>query len=207
MSKLIPISQEADLEIKEKLEKRLGLRDIEQFINFYNQGLLAVNNQTIKDFADEISASYSNIDKNRNYMSIMSEEETTVIAIQDLMKEWKFITAIKSLAEQMLAEGYSEEERIIFQEQDYGYPSVVDPQDNTQLKRHWSSRKLADSYQDIVENMFLEDIKEQYDDEGSVVAFKIEDVLLIDDSFILGLKEYIVSSAKESNSKSQLPHA
>lgn len=198
MNKLLPINNEADEKFKRKLNQVLGIDEVEKFINFYNLGLLSTNNKAIKGLAEDVQDSYRNIEINRKYISVLSEQETAVTAIEQLMHEWRFVTALKSLANQMLNEGYSPEDRIIFTKKNKAIPNVLDPENTDKLIKHWSNRSLADNYDDIKNNMFVEGIKENYDEEGNTVAYKIASIIQIDDSFVLDLEQFIVDAARQS---------
>lgn len=200
MFELIPVSQEAKEQVEAKLRDKLSFTDVGQFINFYNQGFLSSSNKTVKDLADLIVQSYSNVESSSKYLTILSPQETAVDGIAELVNEWKFITAIKSLAEQMLNESYTEEDRIIFQANTGAVPLVMPPDGSPNPKKHWSNRKLAKSFNEVSDNLFLQDIKETY---ANYIAFKIGLLIQIDDSFVLDLKNFIVESARESVDKIQ----
>ena len=101
---------------------------------------------------------------------------------------------------QLLNEGRPEFERVIFEESQGGFPLLVDPDDNTQFKRHTMGRSMSSDYtNDIAGNPFLEGIIEDYSGDArdrSVVAFEIGAVAKIDDSFILELQKFLQESAK-----------
>lgn len=196
--RLIPISEEAENNLKTKMKNKIFLDNVPQFINSYNQGLLARNNDIIKEIGEDIQHTYRNVDYNQRYITILSEEESALTGIEELIKYWKFISALKSLAEQMVEEGHINEDRIIFTKEQRGYPLTVDPMDESKLTRHISNRTLASSFEEIAENPFLVDIREIYDDDSGMVAFKIQNILNIDDSFILRLHEFIVNSATDA---------
>lgn len=197
--KLLPINEEKDREFKQLLERQLGMDDVEKFIIFYNKRILSDNNSIVKGLAEKLQENYRNIDLNRKYISLMSEEETAVIAIETMMNYWRFITGLKSIANQMISEGFEEQERIIFTERQGGYPLIVNPEDDTELKRHWSNRVLASNFKDqIKNNPFIVNIREDLStDEESTVAFRVGDVIQIDDSFIIDLKSYIAEAGRQ----------
>lgn len=201
MIKLIPVSQEADNYIRRELEKSTGLTDVEKFISLYNQKMYQANNQKIAEIIELIEKSYINVESNKNYITIMSEEESVLVHLGVLIKQWKFISALKSLAVQMLNEGYPTFERIIFERKKGGYPFIIDPNDNAKLKKHWSNKALTQDYKgEIEENPFLVNIREEYSDreDGSMLAFEIGTVAQIDDSFVLSIRDYIAEEANKA---------
>lgn len=120
--RLIPISEEAENNLKIKMKNKIFLDNVPQFINSYNQGLLARNNDIIKEIGEDVQHTYRNVDYNQRYITILSEEESALTGIEELIKYWKFISALKSLAEQMVEEGHINEDRIIFTKEQRGYP-------------------------------------------------------------------------------------
>lgn len=199
--KLLPINEEKDREFKDLLNRQLGMNDIDKFIIFYNKRILSDNNSIVKELAEKLEENYRNVELNRKYISLMSEEETAVLAIESMMNYWRFITSLKSIANQMVAEGYETHTRIIFSQKQGGYPLVFDPNDETELKRHWSNRVLASDFENqIKNNPFLSGIIEDLSNgEEDLVAFRIADVLAIDDSFIKDLRDYIAQASRENN--------
>ena len=201
MIKLIPVSHEADQNTRAELESVTGISDVEKFIFLFNEGMYDSKNEKIKHILDEISATYRNIDSNKKYISIISEEESAITSIEELIKHWKFICSLKSLATQLIQEGYPDYERIIFEEKQGGFPNLVDPKDNSKFRRHWSNKSIATNYRDeIATNPFLAEIIEDYSDNNdeSIVAFPISVVSQIDDSFVLDIRDFIIQSAKEA---------
>lgn len=199
--RLIPINQEAEDQLKTEMKRKIFLDNVEQFINSYNQGLLSKGNDKVKEVGEAIRDTYRNVEYSQRYITVLSEEETALSGIEELIGYWKFIAALKSLATQMVEEGYDYEDRIIFTEENRGYPLVIDPMDSTKLNRHTSGRTLAGSFEEVAENPFLVDIREIYDDDSGMVAFRLSNILSIDASFVLSLYDYIVDSASNAVSE------
>lgn len=199
--KLIPVNENLENEVLAELEKTTGLNSVEKFISLYNQNMYQASNARIQELLELLQVAYTNIETGKKYIAIMSEEETILISLQELLKEWRFISSLKSLAMQMLAEGSAEFERIVFNKKNGGIPLIVDKDDNTKLKRHWSGKSLSNDFErEIKGNTFLVNLMEDYSKDGSMntVAFEIGKLALIDDSFVISMRDYLVKSANET---------
>lgn len=200
MLKLVPLTKEAESNFVAELKQSIGIEDPSKFVALYNQGLLSDKNDTIRNLCELLEKSYINAEYNKRYIMIKSETEAVLISINQMLKLWEFVISLKSLALQLLNEGRPEFERVIFEESQGGFPLLVDPDDNTQFKRHTMGRSMTSDYtNDIAGNPFLEGIIEDYSGDArdrSVVAFEIGAVAKIDDSFILELQKFLQESAK-----------
>lgn len=199
---IIPRNAEVHKRIQNKCKTLTGNDDVERFIYFFNENLLNKENNSIKDLADEITYSYSNVFMSNNYLVIQSEEEVAVDYIFELIEIIRFVTKLKSLAQQMVRESFSVHERIIFKRDTAGTPHIIDPKDNKNIRRHWTRMSLSSNYDDVVyNNPYLIDIQEIYDKEGDFVAFEIEKILNIDTSFVLELKNIIIGMSEKKENK------
>lgn len=203
MLKLVSLTKEAESNFVAKLRQSIGIEDPSKFVALYNQGLLSDKNDTIRNLCELLEKSYINAEYNKRYIMIKSETEAILVSINQMLRLWEFVISLKSLALQLLNEGRPEFERIIFEESQGGFPLLVDPDDNTQFKRHIMGRSMTSNYtEDIAGNPFLEGIIEDYSGDArdrSVVAFEIGAVAKIDDSFILELQKFLQESAKNED--------
>lgn len=200
MLKLIPLNEKSESNFMAELKRSIGIEDPSKFVALYNQGLLSDKNDTIRNLCELLEESYINVEYSKRYIMIKSETEAVLVSINQMLKLWEFVISLKSLALQLLNEGKPEFERIIFEESQGGFPLLVDPDDNTQFKRHTMGKSMSSDYTgDIAGNPFLEGIIEDYSGDArdrSVVAFEVGAVAKIDDSFILELQKFLQDSAK-----------
>lgn len=193
--KLIPINEKSVEKTKAVMKKNIFFDDIQQFIVMYNMGVLDKRNVPINEIVTEILRSYRNITLLSGRFVIETPAETAIETSIKLLNEWNVLIKLKRVATLLLDENYPLETKIVFSDvEQTGRPlvTVVDPDTGEEkLERFWASEKVVSRTKELANNIFTSPILKTYDEEGDSCYFNIEDLVDIDDSFILQIEQII----------------
>lgn len=195
--KLIPRDVEEAIKLEEKLKKSLALNNSSIFITMYNAGYLSTNNQDIKDIAKEIENVYKNVEVIGRKIVIIDENEVVLRGIQLLMNQAMVAVQLKRLSQVLMDEGYSADDHIYFsKEHEEGKPVLKDTEKG--YSTHWMlSRKMLDSHEEILGNVFLKDFLRIPDGNPELVAITLIDLIQLNTDFIKDLQEFIVEKTQK----------
>lgn len=194
--KLIPVSQGKDNDTRAKFARNKAIDTPEKFIMLYNLKMLAKTNEVNKEFIELIINTYRNTRLSSNYIIIESEEETAIASISILLDQWLAVAILKRMAKTLLEEGFDSEALVYFKEDQPGW-ALVSLEGQDKFVKHWSSEKVAQQHDHIVDNIFLGQIMRKLNDDLSLVGFSLYDLSVMDLSFVLELKEMISDRAVE----------
>lgn len=193
--KLIPRDVEKATELENKLKKSLALNSSATFIVMYNAGYLSTTNQDIKDISKEIEEVYKNVEVIGRKIVIIDEDEVTLRGIQLLMSQAMVAIQLKRLALSLVDEGYSADDHIFFSK-DYEEGKPVLRDEEKGYSSHWMfGRKMIESHEEILGNVFLKDMIRVVENNSELVAITILDLVQLNTDFIKDLQQFIAGRA------------
>lgn len=188
----IPVNKEAEEKVKQLIEKQRLFGDVDQFIHLYNEAFINVNKKEIKDLANMIASSYSNVILQRNKLFVKSADETYVDKALFILESWKLILAMKRVAEDIIADDNPIETKLVFfsDKSKTGYVYLEgEPNEEGEITedsfyKYEAAERLTTSETAIPSNIYLKPLIKLYD--GIEDAYYIEAYQLInlDSSFI-----------------------
>lgn len=197
MNTLIPINDELLNALLENLKKSKMMSDPDQFIALYNSGFLNPNFEVVKDLAEQISNTFKNVKLHNRKLVVRTESEVAFDNVILLLENWKTISALKRVAIEILEENYPADTKMVFLDSKPGilqlevfdeYGEVSD------LKEYWIKDKLFSSQKDLVRNLFLAKVLNNYGENPNDKYIFIENVIDVDDSFILDIEKTVLSN-------------
>lgn len=197
----IPVNEDSEDKINGLLKKQRLFGSVDQFIHLYNEGIINVNKNEIKEIAKEIEASYQNIILQRNKLYVKSAEETYVERAMLFLSAWTTVAALKRIATEMVEENSDFSTKLIFQEGQPGYvylePEGLNDWEVAEvgdLERYDAAERLTTSKNAIPSNIILSGLIKDYGDTGTMGYISAEDLINIDDSFVKEIHEIITAT-------------
>lgn len=197
MTTLIPVNDEAVDKLNEILANN-HFPNVDHFINMYNVGMLRPDFEIVKDIASLIDNTYKNVRLINRKFVIRSSSEVSFDNTILLLENWKLISTLKRVSIQLLEENYANNTKLIFLEEKPGYLMLEYPQEDgtIELKEYWIKDKLFSSQKDLIRNYFLKNSLHDYEgtENPNDKYINIEAVIDVDDSFISGIEELVLSN-------------
>ena len=101
----IPVSAEAVAELTDKIGHIVPGFTVEQFINLYNQKIIAQNGPGIKEIVAEILASYKNVKDTGGQLTLTSSNEVFLAEILRNLEVWPHLVVLQREVERLVSEG------------------------------------------------------------------------------------------------------
>lgn len=194
----IPVNDESENKINALLQKQRIFGSVDQFIHLYNEGIINVNKEEVKEIAREIESSYQNIILQRNKLYVKSAEETYVERSMLFLSAWSTVAALKRIANEIVNDNDDFNTKLILLEDNPGYiylePELEnswDPVDVKALERYDAAERLTTSKTAIPSNIILSGMIKDYDKVDGAGYIEAEDLINLDDSFIKDIHETI----------------
>ena len=203
---LIPIDNQAVARAQEVLKKTVMFTDIDQFITMYNMNLLSGSNSSVATAAQALIDNFSNLTKLNGKFILKSETETAIEDTIQLLTNWKTLIKLKRIASLMIEEEYDfETTKIVFSDDNPGKPyvSTLNIEGQETLEKYWASEKITNRTSDFANNILLRPFVHSYNEEGTACYFLIEDIIDIDDSFILDIQQEIIKNSIKDGTTNQ----
>lgn len=203
---LIPIDNQAVARAQEVLKKTVMFTDIDQFITMYNMNLLSGSNTSVATAAQALIDNFSNLTKLNGKFILKSETETAIEDTIQLLTNWKTLIKLKRIASLMIEEEYDfETTKIVFSDDNPGKPyvSTLNIEGQETLEKYWASEKITNRTSDFANNILLRPFVHSYNEEGTACYFLIEDIIDIDDSFILDIQQEIIKNSIKDGTTNQ----
>lgn len=203
---LIPIDNQAVARAQEVLKKTVMFTDIDQFITMYNMNLLSGSNGSVATAAQALIDNFSNLTKLNGKFILKSETETAIEDTIQLLTNWKTLIKLKRIASLMIEEEYDfETTKIVFSDDNPGKPyvSTLNIEGQETLEKYWASEKITNRTSDFANNILLRPFVHSYNEEGTACYFLIEDIIDIDDSFILDIQQEIIKNSIKDGTTNQ----
>lgn len=193
----IPVNQEAQDRVNTLLAKQKIFQDVDQFILFYNQGVINVNNDSIKDLAEEIDKSYLNIFLQNRKFYIQSKTEVELKKIDFLLSGWDLVAVLKRIARNLEEDDYLPDTKIIFIEEKRDQVFLegeTDEEGNITLdsfEKYNDVERFNLTADKVAKNILLQGHLQNYPDFDNVSYVTIGALNSIDDSVIHNLHNVI----------------
>lgn len=203
---LIPIDNQAVTRTQEVLKKTVMFTDIDQFITMYNMNLLSGSNSAVATAAQALIDNFSNLTRLNGKFILKSETETAIEDTIQLLTNWKTLIKLKRIASLMIEEEYDfDTTKIVFSDDNPGKPyvSTLNVEGDETLEKYWASEKITNRTSDFANNILLRPFVHSYNEEGTACYFLIEDIIDIDDSFILDIQQEIIKNSIKGDTTSQ----
>ena len=203
---LIPIDNQAVTRAQEVLKKTVMFTDIDQFITMYNMNLLSGSNSAVATAAQALIDNFSNLTRLNGKFILKSETETAIEDTIQLLTNWKTLIKLKRIASLMIEEEYDfETTKIVFSDDNPGKPyvSTLNIEGQETLEKYWASEKITNRTSDFANNILLRPFVHSYNEEGTACYFLIEDIIDIDDSFILDIQQEIIKNSIKDGTTNQ----
>lgn len=196
--KLIPVNNTAEQELTNILSRNRMFSTVDQFISMYNNDILSANNPTVKELVKLVENTYKNVSLSGRKIVIESPTEVAVENIIKLMSDWRIIVKLKRIATNLYDEEYDLNTRIVFNEEKTGIP-LIEIYDHSiedyKLVQHWSTGKIIDKTASLANNVFAAHLLDTYNNDETACYFKLEDLIDLDDSFVLDIEETLLNKA------------
>ncbi len=203
---LIPIDNQAVTRAQEVLKRTVMFTDIDQFITMYNMNLLSGSNSAVATAAQALIDNFSNLTRLNGKFILKSETETAIEDTIQLLTNWKTLIKLKRIASLMIEEEYDfDTTKIVFSDDNPGKPyvSTLNVEGDETLEKYWASEKITNRTSDFANNILLRPFVHSYNEEGTACYFLIEDIIDIDDSFILDIQQEIIKNSIKGDTTNQ----
>lgn len=203
---LIPIDNQAVTRAQEILKRTVMFTDIDQFITMYNMNLLSGSNSSVATAAQALIDNFTNLTRLNGKFILKSETETAIEDTIQLLNNWKTLIKLKRIANLMIEEEYDlDSTKIVFSDDNPGKPyvSILDIEGKETLEKYWASEKITNKTADFANNILLSPFIHSYNEDGTACYFLIEDIIDIDDSFILDIQQEIIKNSIKDDTTNQ----
>lgn len=203
---LIPIDNQAVTRAQEVLKRTVMFTDIDQFITMYNMNLLSGSNSAVATAVQALIDNFSNLTRLNGKFILKSETETAIEDTIQLLTNWKTLIKLKRIASLMIEEEYDfDTTKIVFSDDNPGKPyvSTLNVEGDETLEKYWASEKITNRTSDFANNILLRPFVHSYNEEGTACYFLIEDIIDIDDSFILDIQQEIIKNSIKGDTTNQ----
>lgn len=203
---LIPIDNQAVTRTQEILKRTVMFTDIDQFITMYNMNLLSGSNSSVATAAQALIDNFTNLTRLNGKFILKSETETAIEDTIQLLNNWKTLIKLKRIANLMIEEEYDlDSTKIVFSDDNPGKPyvAILDIEGKETLEKYWASEKITNKTADFANNILLSPFIHSYNEDGTACYFLIEDIIDIDDSFILDIQQEIIKNSIKDDTTNQ----
>lgn len=203
---LIPIDNQAVTRTQEILKRTVMFTDIDQFITMYNMNLLSGSNSSVATAAQALIDNFTNLTRLNGKFILKSETETAIEDTIQLLNNWKTLIKLKRIANLMIEEEYDlDSTKIVFSDDNPGKPyvAILDIEGKETLEKYWASEKITNKTADFANNILLIPFIHSYNEDGTACYFLIEDIIDIDDSFILDIQQEIIKNSIKDDTTNQ----
>lgn len=179
----IPYSEEAEHRLDEQLKGTL-FGNIENFVNFYNSGMIAKRSDEILELTREVIDTYKNLEEKGGQIIFLSTSEVYLEESINALEAWVPVVKIIRELNNAKEEGKIQEDTVIAfaKEKKLGYAlAVIQKEDGNVLKRIGNEKTFTRAQQ--IADIFNHVSSTQQQDDG-YYFFRASDFLHLDDSFI-----------------------
>lgn len=196
---MIPVSEAKVEELQEVLRTAVKgvAQEPEVFINLYNSGFMNKSNDEVKETAEQIVATYKNLREQNNEIIFLSEAEVALDEVRAALEPWYIASSLKRVVSDLVEDNtLGAEDTIAFgTNKDIGYVLKAEQKRDehgqviVEVERV-GREKLFNRF-DHVTPLFESGIVQQYREEDEVILFPVNEVLSIDDSFAVSIRELL----------------
>jgi len=184
MTNLIPFDELAAEALDGKLAATM-FRSTQDFISFYNSGLINKGADEVVAFANEIDACFKNVKLQGKNLVFISVNEVYMHEIVEALKPWEILVKAKRAVEDLIKEGVLEENSLI--DISSGSIQLAEPEADGFSYKKLSDEKLFKGSEDEL----VAEIHEKYSSSNRDDLFVASDFLLLEDGFIADIHSRI----------------
>lgn len=175
MEQLLALDSEKDNRIREKLGKTL-FSDPEQFISYYNSGIINKKFKDIDTIAKDIVDTYRNVKLKNKDLSFISKEEVFATEIMSSVEQWLDVSRFKRELMRLLSnETLTQEDTIVYRSNGTFCTS--------ENENDMSQEKIFKNFDEAV-SVFRKFSSFRDRDVTDAVFFKVYDIMNIDTGFL-----------------------
>lgn len=198
---MIPVSEErvAELDAHLKGAGKGLFESPEAFINLYNSGIMNKSNDEVKETTQRIVETYKNIREQSSEIVFLSEAEVALNEVRTALEPWYIVASLKRVVADLVEDGVlRENDEIAFgTKRDIGYvlksETSTDEQGQQSIVLEKVGKEKLFTRAEQIETVFEGEnkiIRDAYDADEAVV-FTVREVLGIDDSFAVSIRELL----------------
>lgn len=191
MSHFIPVNREKAEALESKLSEQI-FRSVKDFVEFYNSGLISKKHEDVKEITKEITDTFKDVKEKNGRLVFISEEEVALEETLNALKTWESLVKLKrETVEAIEQKVITEDGRLLID--DSGNLNTVREDDETGeiVLETINSEKIVARKDDLISVVKSIDSNVQYSEQlkGHLVATR--NIVDLDDSFILQIKELV----------------
>lgn len=179
----IPYSEEAEHRLAEQLKGTL-FGNIENFVNFYNSGMIAKRSDEILELTREVIDTYKNLEEKGGQIIFLSPSEVYLEESINALEAWVPVVKIIRELNNAKEDGTIQEDTVIAfaKEKKLGYAlAVVQKEDGNVLKRVGNEKTFTRAHQ-ITE--IFNNVSSTHQQDDGYYFFRASDFLHLNDDFI-----------------------
>lgn len=194
----LPVNAEQAKNFEEQLSKNMLYRSTDNFIAIYNNNLINKSNEEIDKVAKLIVEIYKNISLVNRQFIVKDPEEVIAEEFGVLFPHIAFVATLKRIAKDVFSANYPEDTKLVFLETDKNVVFIYEDEMEEPIPFEGAER-LRDVNKSIATNPFLINTIEfvSWGDNEDGIAFKAQDVLSLDTSFITEIGELLDTYIKK----------
>lgn len=189
MTELIPFDRAAAEELNSTFGTTM-FRSTEDFINFYNSGMINKGDPKVADFAAEVDSHFKNVKLQGKNLVFISKAEVELDEVIRELHKWEIIAKVRDRLAGLLAEGAVDRETVVcFSDENVGVLEKVVPlEDGNEVRRE----KLLDEkfFRPADEELVSETLR-AHRSISSPRSFLVRDLLDLEDSFISDIHQLL----------------
>lgn len=195
----IPVNEAAQERVENEIKKQGIFGNLDQFILLYNQGFINVSKKEIKELADLIAASYSNIVLQNRKFFVRSAQETYVDQAIFVLNHFSIILAMKRIANELVEDGHDVSEKMVFFSSNPGFvfTEVHGEDGEVTYEKYEAAERLTSSKNTIPSNVYLQPLMKDLAGTEDGYYIPLYELVNLDTSFI----DLIHESIEELNTK------
>lgn len=177
MANFMPVDDQKANALIDKLSRTI-FQSPDDFVNYYNSGLINRKHTVASSIASELVATYRNVREQGGKIVFISKNEIFIAELLSSLADWEVIVKVKRNLKALLAdETLTENDVIVFNKDSVGH--FTQEGDGTRL----NSEKLYSKHDDILRVYHkVSSFRNEGGDE--VLKFIVKDFMRIEDSFI-----------------------
>lgn len=103
MAQFMPVNEEAARSLQERLARTM-FKSPQDFLNFYNSGLINKRHEDVKAFADDLTTTFKNVKEKGGALVFITQEEVYLEEILQDLQEWAGLVRLKREVASLLQE-------------------------------------------------------------------------------------------------------
>lgn len=193
MSQFMPISNDKDQEIREKISKTI-FKTPEDFVKFYNSGLISKNFEQVRSLVQDLKDTYKDIREKKSNLVFISEEEVIIDEMIQKLSVWDTLVKIKREITDFLADKSITSEDIIVIDDTALLGKIAVNNEGEEVIETLDGDKLFNrSKTDEILSIIgqYSSLNKSFDTKYNGYIFHVSDLTNIDNSFIVNLKNSV----------------